>query len=241
MDENKEARQYGAWIPPEIMIDNRLSPVDKLLYAEIACFGSEGCYKKSEVLMERLGIKTYVFRKSCEKLEGFGYIKQCKQNNGRVMRKTTLGFAKSKNCTEPKCNNCTMPKCKNCTVKNTDKNTDKSLISKDIKGAEAPEIFGNIDINDLYDKWEEIVGFRVQSKQSLNRQAANTLIKRHTKEKVIGVMYAVRASLGEKYAPKISNFMDLRDRWNDLAIWCQRTKNTQEDEKPRVLDLTNVY
>ena len=86
-------RQFtGVWLPRELLLDKRLTAVDKILYAEIASFGEKGCWKRSEELMELCRVKRDAFAASCKRLIDFGYITQSREY-GRMRRKSTLGFS----------------------------------------------------------------------------------------------------------------------------------------------------
>ena len=86
-------RQFtGVWLPRELLLDERLTAVDKILYAEIASFGEKGCWKRSEELMELCRVKRDAFMASCKRLVEFGYITQSREY-GRMRRKSTLGFS----------------------------------------------------------------------------------------------------------------------------------------------------
>ena len=86
-------RQFtGVWLPKELLLDKRLTAVDKILYAEITSFGDKGCWKKSEELMSLCGVKKDAFIASCKRLIDFGYITQSREY-GRMRRKSTLGFS----------------------------------------------------------------------------------------------------------------------------------------------------
>lgn len=86
-------RQFtGVWLPRELLLDKRLTAVDKILYAEITSFGDKGCWKKSEELMSLCGVKKDAFIASCKRLIDFGYITQSREY-GRMRRKSTLGFS----------------------------------------------------------------------------------------------------------------------------------------------------
>ena len=86
-------RQFtGVWLPRELLLDERLTAVDKILYAEIASFGEKGCWKRSKELMELCRVKRDAFGASCKRLIKFGYITQSREY-GRMRRKSTLGFS----------------------------------------------------------------------------------------------------------------------------------------------------
>ena len=86
-------RQFtGVWLPRELLLDERLTAVDKILFAEIASFGEKGCWKRSEELMELCRVKRDALGASCKRLIKFGYITQSREY-GRMRRKSTLGFS----------------------------------------------------------------------------------------------------------------------------------------------------
>ena len=88
-------RQFtGVWIPKEVLLDDRLTGAEKILYAEIASFGDKGCWKKSEELMKLAGVRTSTFQASCRKLVSLGYITQ-KRQYSRMVRWSNLGFGAS--------------------------------------------------------------------------------------------------------------------------------------------------
>ena len=85
-------RQFtGVWLPKELLLDERLTAAEKILYAEIASFGDKGCWKKSEELMSLAGMRTSTFQASCRRLVEFGYITQSREY-GRMVRRSSIGF-----------------------------------------------------------------------------------------------------------------------------------------------------
>lgn len=99
-----------------------------------------------------------------------------------------------------------------------------NTISKDIE--KTPTTYGNEDINELFEEWEKHCGFKIDSKVKGNRYACNRLIKSRGKENVIKALPYVAESQEDKYAPTISNFMDLADKWNNLGVWVKKKKVT---------------
>lgn len=91
-----------------------------------------------------------------------------------------------------------------------------------------PQEYGNSQINELFDKWEECCGFRVDTKIKANRYACNRLIKSRGFDKVINSLPYVAESQMDKFAPKVTNFMDLAEKWNDLAVWYKKKIATSE-------------
>lgn len=93
-------RQFtGVWLPKELLLDERLTAAEKILYAEIASFGDKGCWKKSEELMSLAGMRTSTFQASCRRLVEFGYITQSREY-GRMVRRSNIGFSTNQ-CVQP--------------------------------------------------------------------------------------------------------------------------------------------
>lgn len=117
------------------------------------------------------------------------------------------------------------PVLENSTQLNTYKQNTKKLntyntISKDIE--KSPQQFGNHEINELFDEWEKQCGFKIDTKVKQNRFACQRLIKSRGFEKVKSVLPYVAESQTDQFAPGINNFMDLADKWNNLAIWYKK-------------------
>ena len=86
-------RQFlGVWIPKEILLNENLKAVDKILYAEIASFGDKGCWKKSDELQKICGIKCDGLRAAASRLKKEGFIFECRKF-GRIVRYSTNGFS----------------------------------------------------------------------------------------------------------------------------------------------------
>lgn len=79
-------RQFtGVWLPRELLLDERLTTVDKILYAEIASFGEKGCWKKSEELQQLCGVGRDGLQAACKRLREAGYIIE-RRMYGRIVR-----------------------------------------------------------------------------------------------------------------------------------------------------------
>lgn len=118
---------------------------------------------------------------------------------------------------------------KNITQLNTKKlSTNKQNTNNTIpKGIEqAPESYGNAEINELFDEWEKNCGFKIDTKIKQNRYACQRLIKQRGFEQVKKVIKIVEESQNDQYAPGINNFMDLAEKWNNLAIWYKKKNVT---------------
>lgn len=86
----------------------------------------------------------------------------------------------------------------------------------------APKQFGNVEINELFNEWEKQCGFKIDSKVKQNRYACQRLIKSKGLDKTLKVLEIVSEAQKDQYAPGIYNFIDLAEKWNNLAIWYQK-------------------
>lgn len=95
------------------------------------------------------------------------------------------------------------------------------------KGIEkTPEKYGNPEINELFEEWEKHCGFRIDTKIKMNRYACQRLIKSRGFEKVKKAIPYVAEAQSDQYAPGVNNFIDLAEKWNNLAIWYKKKNLT---------------
>ena len=176
----------GVWVPAEVMLDERLKAVDKILYAEIASYGANGCYRKREELMQRLGIKERAFNASAKRLRECGYIEE-QRYFGRVIRKSALGFAKSpKNTpkTNEKTKNDKTPKKKAKRADSPEKtpNSGNSVKVEIVKREDDAENRKNKAIDIMFDYWKQELGFG-QKQSKANRYACYNMLRAKDKGK----------------------------------------------------------
>lgn len=79
-------RQFtGVWLPKELLLDERLTAADKILYAEIASFGEKGCWKRADELQQLCGVGRDGLQSACKRLRETGYIVE-RRMYGRIVR-----------------------------------------------------------------------------------------------------------------------------------------------------------
>lgn len=120
---------------------------------------------------------------------------------------------------------------------NTNKLSTKILNTKDNNTnvlEKAPETFGNSDINDLFDEWERVCGYKITSKVKLNRYTCQRLLKSRGKESILKALPYVAESQSDKYAPNIVNFMDLEEKWNALGVWYKKKYITNFNKNGKI-------
>lgn len=79
-------RQFtGVWLPKKLLLDERLTAADKILYAEIASFGEKGCWKRADELQQLCGMGRDGLQSACKRLREIGYIVE-RRTYGRIVR-----------------------------------------------------------------------------------------------------------------------------------------------------------
>ena len=79
-------RQFtGVWLPKKLLLDERLTAADKILYAEIASFGEKGGWKRADELQQLCGVGRDGLQSACKRLRETGYIVE-RRMYGRIVR-----------------------------------------------------------------------------------------------------------------------------------------------------------
>jgi len=105
----------------------------------------------------------------------------------------------------------------------------KEVRSKNITKVigEVPEVYGKPEINNMFDKWNEVIGYKIESNIQRNRNACSNLIKKHGTDGVSKLILGVAKSNEDKYAPRISDFISLQSKYNDLIAWGKRISSSE--------------
>lgn len=164
-----------------------------------------------------------------KELETNGYLKRTRTQDGKGRFDYVYDIYEKPHREKPHTENpCTESPCtENRLQLNTEKLNTEELNKDNIdtipKGIEkTPEKYGNPEINELFDEWEKQCGFKIDSKVKQNRYACQRLIKSKGLDKTLKVLEIVSEAQKDKYAPGIYNFIDLAEKWNNLAIWYQK-------------------
>jgi len=81
---NNERNFKGVWIPKEIWLDDRLSPLDKIMLVEIDSLDNEkGCFKSNKKFAEFMQCGVNTITRSINKLTELGYISCRMETNER--------------------------------------------------------------------------------------------------------------------------------------------------------------
>lgn len=241
-----EKRKFtGIWIPAEIWEDESIPALSKMLYAEIASFGSRGCWKKSEELMRPLGISRSLFQQLCRALRERGYITE-QRMFGRIVRTTALSFRSSSGMAH---------QCEKRAVHQAVSQADEQAVSQAVqkeytkeyiknKGDEnvaggvenSKKEYGRADVNELAELWESETGISIKGQQNERRQLYNLLRKygcEATKTLVRRVGATKRSR--DRYAPQIAVPSDLTGKYSKLPrmqMWEERNKASRSFGQP---------
>lgn len=245
-------------VPFEIMLDERLTLADKFIYGRALFFHE--LFESVEKTAAFIGISVSQAQKSKLKLEKLGFLR-CIEDTGRgkrykaiydkklfrlsEARQTTLAKSArelSRFC-EPASQNLRTE------IKERIKGEERiSLKDKSFKEAQAPgdeseevqlneEIpkrYGNAEVNEILDEWEEATGFSWHSTKQ-ERFATNTLLRKYgseaTKALVRRVQRARRAD--DQFAPQIAKPSQLLGKYEKLTalqLWEERQGKAEAKE-----------
>jgi hypothetical protein len=94
---------------------------------------------------------------------------------------------------------------------NTNNSTDVELAK--------PVEYGDKNINLMFKKWEETTGYKITSNLVSNRRACYNLYRKHGEDGLYKLLNGVKLAQDDKYAPRISDFVDLQSKLNQLLLW----------------------
>lgn len=218
LDPDNPKKEYtGVWIPKVVMECHDLSPIDKIVYGEIACF--EECYGSNKWLAERIQRSEWTARQSISKLEQLGFIRRIERDgkirtlkvlkNPHPVGKSTRGVLKNQQ--------------GGCRKINTiDKRIDnkKDIMDTKVSIGETP-VYGKAEINQLFTFWESATGIPITSNITKNRYACHNLIGKYDVGGVEKLIRVVEKAQADKYAPRVADFCDLQAKLNQLLVWAK--------------------
>lgn len=83
----------------------------------------------------------------------------------------------------------------------------------------------SVDIDEMFQYWEQTIGYRIDGRIKHNRYACSNLLKKHTKDGLMRLIDGVLLAKADRYAPNIADFTQLQSKFNELISWGQRQKN----------------
>lgn len=248
VDPNNPRKEYtGVWIPAEVMECDDLSPIDKLVYGEVASF--KECYASNAWLAKRIQRSEMTARRSVNKLIKLGFIKQGK-NNGRF--RTVMVF-KNDHPVQKRTVRVFKNEQSACSKMNTiDKSIDKSIdiVSKDTIGEIATKgtdsslqvverTQRSLDIDKAFEIWEEVMGMPIVGNKGDERFAINTLLSRKGMDldKLRTMLLLAREADTDRYKRfSITCFRDLQRNSNALLAWA-RERQAQQHKAASVAEV----
>ena len=229
--ENEKKEFTGIFIPKHIIEDEDLSMSEMIIYSEIACF--EICYKSNERLGERWGLKPNTISIIISRLIDKGYIvsgsfdgrnrqlialrdnpnqrQHLKKIKGRLLKKSKAGIEK------------------NHTIDNSiDNSVDNSINLAKQSFAESEVVKEHSqEIQEIFNLFYEI-NPTINFGNKTQRKAAEELIHKFGVEKTMGTVKFAISIQGKRYAPTITNPLELK---NNLAKLLSYHKREQEPVK----------
>ena len=204
-------------ISEDVLCNKSLSLAEKCVYARIA--GFEEYFESAEECADLLGIGLSTVRSAKQKLEKLGYIK-CVRNTGRGKAyRAVLDYIKGDNVASEPVNE-----------PNSQKVAKKSE-------PDSKPTYGNSDINGMFDFWQETVGTPIISREKSNRRACYNLLRnKHIgEEKLRHAVEFVGEIKEDRFAPRISDFVDLQSKFNELCAYktkYQAQQDVSDDKTP---------
>jgi len=233
IDPDNPVKEYtGVWIPKAVMECDDLSPVDKLVYGEIACF--EECYASNEWLAKRIGRSASTASRSINTLIELGFVEQCGFNGRFRLVRVSKNCKPTQKCLGRLRKNAEAAYAK---MPNIDKSIDKSIdnldtkVSKEESHVEVVKVDKrNQDINEAFVIWEEVMGYPLHE-TTKERFSINSILRRKEMnlDKLRILIRLVEASQHDKYKRfSISSFTDLMYKTNELMAWAKEKQAQQQ-------------
>lgn len=225
LDPDNPKKEYtGVWIPKAVMECKELTPTDKIVYGEIACF--DRCYGSNKWLAERICKSEVTASRCVSKLVKLGFVRfdGVKGNvrfikvyqRRQVTSSTTKGVIMN-------------DKAVLSSTTNIDKSIDKRLdnVDTNVSTDESSEVLvtskKNPDIDQAFLMWEEVMGYPLHETKK-ERYSVNTILRRKEMDldKLRVMLRLVEASQHDKYKRfSISSFTDLMYKTNELRAWAK--------------------
>ena len=107
--------------------------------------------------------------------------------------------------------------------KNTviDNSTNVELAKAKKLDSKKPE-YGNNEINSLFNKWNEATGYAITSRIKANKRACWNLYLKHGQDGLEKLLNDVKLAHQDDYSPRISDFVDLQAKLNQLSLWIKK-------------------
>lgn len=95
------------------------------------------------------------------------------------------------------------------------KNIDTNVSNKAVATAKTP----SKDIDGMFEQWQATLGYAIDGQKQKNRYACSNLLKKYRRDGLTRLIEGVALAQQDKYAPRISDFVSLQAKQNDLIAW----------------------
>lgn len=120
------------------------------------------------------------------------------------------------------------------TTSNTNVLLERSALLKPLPKQE----FGNKDVNEVLNRFEQRVGL-VLTRKAMNRNAAQRLIKVIGLDGVLKAIDIYSAVAADQFAPQISSIEELEEKWTKLGNYIKK-KHAEQTKTAPTADLDNL-
>ncbi len=240
----------GVWLPKEVIEDQELSPLEKMIYAEIACF--EVCYMKNEQFADRYGKADRTISRIISKLKDKGYIVEDVFNGRMRGLMVVRDFRKKRKTvhdivtpmsrqTRQKCLGRVDKNVYAATTKmstkdnNIDNKEDNNTLcktkfcekskAKAIKKTKKKE---PNQTNLILEKFKEVnPNYQQLFPNKTQRSAVDRMLKRFGFEKLARTIEHLPKIISQKYAPRITTPLQLENKMGELICFYRQEQNTK--------------
>lgn len=103
--------------------------------------------------------------------------------------------------------------------------------NKDIRVKNITTLYGNPDINEMFEYWATNTGIPIESRVKQNRNACSNLLKKYGVDSLKRLVDGVVQAQADKYAPRISDYSSLQSKLNDLLLWGKKQSTKSKGVK----------
>ena len=198
-----------------------------LVYGAIEAhsMGEKGCIASNKTIALETGLGEGTVANRISELNQFGWIKVTLNDyNHRISIVPLLELRVPSLVSEPPFTHELTPLHSPVNIEYSNKNTviDNSTnveLAKAEKQIGEKEVYGNENINKKFDEWEQIIGYPITSRIQANKRACWNLYRKHGNEGLKKLLNGVKMAQQDTYAPRISDFVDLQSKLNQLLLW----------------------
>lgn len=223
METEKEQKKEftGVWIPKHVIEDLDLSPIEKIIYAEISCF--EVCYMKNEQLGKRYGRSERTISAIINKLKARFYVEETIFNGrmrglvalkdsiiARQTRRKSLGRPEENFQAEQK---------KTSTKDNNKENKLENNLSCELS-SQIHEIF------DIFYKINPVINWGNKT----SRNSAEFLIKKFGFDGTKKMAEQIVGEQGKDFCPVATTPHQMKEKLAQFKIYFDRLKNAKNNK-----------